>query len=56
MVCFNYYLVLIITARVIKSKASYPSDWKFEGLHDFIKIKVVGQHNKPASVGLKAAN
>lgn len=56
MVCFNYYLVLIITVCVIKSKASYSPDWQFEGLHDFIKITVVVQHIKSASVGLKATN
>lgn len=54
--CFNYYLFLIITVRVIKSKASYSSNWQVEGLRDFIKIKVVLQHIKSASVGLKASN
>lgn len=56
MVCFNYCLVLITTVHVIKSKVSYSSDWQFEGLHVFIKIRVVVQHIKSDRVGLKATN
>lgn len=50
----NYFVDLIITVHVIKSKASWSSDLQFERLHDIVKIKVTVQHIK--SVGFQVTN
>lgn len=54
MVCYNYFVDLIITVHIIKSKASWSSDLQFERLHDIVKINVTVQHIK--SVGFQVTN
>lgn len=56
MVCYNCFLVLIITVYIIKSKASWSSDLQLEKLSDYLKIKGTGQCIKSVPVGLQVTN
>lgn len=56
MVCYNCFLVLIITVYITKSKASWSSDLQLEQLPDYLKIKGTEQCIKSVHVGRQVTN